>query len=49
MPLRTIEKIVGQGKVIKIERGKYPRGQNSFFKVDVFWKNLIRQTIYCFY
>ena len=34
---------------MKIVRGKYPRRQNRFFKVDDFWKNLIRQTIYGFY
>ena len=41
--------IVEQGMVMKIERGKYPRRQNRFFKEDVFWKNLVRQTIYGFY
>ena len=41
--------IVEQGMVMKIERGKYPRRQNRFFRVNVFWKNLIRQTIFGFY
>ena len=41
--------IVEQGIFMKIVRGKYPRRQNRLFKVDDFWKNLIRQTIYGFY
>ena len=36
IPLRTIEKIVEQGKVMKNERGKYQRRQNRFSKIDVF-------------
>ena len=41
--------IVEQGMVMKTERGKYPRRQNRFFKLEVSWKNLIRQAIYGFY
>ena len=41
--------IVEQGIFMKIVRGKYRRIQNRFFKVDDFWKNLTRQTIYGFY
>ena len=41
--------IVEQGIFMKIVRGKYRRIQNRFLKVDDFWKNLTRQTIYGFY
>ena len=41
--------IVEQGIFMKILRGKYRRIQNRFLKVDDFWKNLTRQTIYGFY
>ena len=49
MSLRTIEKIVEQGKVVKSGRGKYNRKQNCFSKKDDFSKNLIRQTVYSFH
>ena len=42
MPLRTTEKIVEQGKVVKSGRGKYDGKQNCFSKIDDFWKNLTR-------
>ena len=48
MPLRIIEKFAEQEKVVKSGRGKYKRKQNCFCKIDDFWKNLIRQTIYTF-
>ena len=49
MSLRTIEKIVEQGKVLKSGRGKYNRKQNCFSTKDDFSKNLIRQTVYSFH
>ena len=48
MPLRTIEKILKQGMIVKNRTGNYQRKQNCFPKIDNFWKNLIRQRIYSF-
>ena len=49
MSLRTIKKIVEQGKVVKSGRGKCNRKQNYFSKKDDFSKNLIQQTVYSFH
>ena len=36
IPLRTIEKTVEQGTLVKNERGKYQRRENRFSLIDVF-------------
>ena len=47
--LRTTEKIVEQGKVVKMGEGKFKESKSCFSKIYHFWKNLILQTIYSFY
>ena len=49
MSLRTIGKIVEQGKAVKRGRDKYNRKQNCFSKKDDFLRNLIRQNFYSFH
>ena len=45
----TVAKIVSQGKVVTRKRGQTPNRRIKFGRIDKFWKDLIRETVYGFY